>query len=129
MVGLGLGIKHDYLVTWNSILARRAVSWACSRGVGDTFRSRIFWVRTRAPPGRPGLHPLPRPTARYLRRKHPRSVLCVPIVKQSKLVGVLYLENNLTPRAFTSDRAAVLELLAAQAAISLENAGLYSDLQ
>src|SRR6202034_3860712 len=65
----------------------------------------------------------------YLRRKHPRSVLCVPIVKQSKLVGVLYLENNLTSRAFTSDRVAVLELLAAQAAISLENAGLYSDLQ
>ncbi len=65
----------------------------------------------------------------YLRRKHPRSVLCVPIVKQSKLVGVLYLENNLTPRAFTSDRVAVLELLASQAAISLENAGLYSDLQ
>jgi PAS domain S-box-containing protein len=65
----------------------------------------------------------------YLRRKHPKSVLCVPIVKQSKLVGVLYLENNLTPRAFTSDRVAVLELLASQAAISLENAGLYSDLQ
>jgi PAS domain S-box-containing protein len=65
----------------------------------------------------------------YLRRKHPRSVLCVPIVKQTKLVGVLYLENNLTPRAFTSDRVAVLELLASQAAISLENAGLYSGLQ
>ena len=65
----------------------------------------------------------------YLRRKYPRSVLCVPIVKQTKLVGVLYLENNLTPRAFTSDRVAVLELLASQAAISLENAGLYSGLQ
>src|ERR1700678_3663690 len=65
----------------------------------------------------------------YLSRKHPRSVLCVPIVKQSKLVGVLYLENNLTPRAFTSDRVAVLELLASQAAISLENATLFSDLQ
>jgi formate hydrogenlyase transcriptional activator len=65
----------------------------------------------------------------YLRRKHPRSVLCVPIVKQTKLVGVLYLENSLTPRAFTSDRVAVLELLASQAAISLENAGLYSGLQ
>jgi PAS domain S-box-containing protein len=65
----------------------------------------------------------------YLRRKHPRSVLCVPIVKQTKLVGVLYLENNLSPRAFTSDRVAVLELLASQAAISLESAGLYSGLQ
>src|SRR5580698_11515102 len=65
----------------------------------------------------------------YLRRKYPRSVLCVPIVKQTKLIGVLYLENNLTPRVFTSDRVAVLELLASQAAISLENASLYSDLQ
>src|SRR6202041_2101583 len=50
-VGLRSGIKHDYLVTWNSILARRAVSGACGRGGGDTFRSRIFWARTRAPPG------------------------------------------------------------------------------
>jgi GAF domain-containing protein len=65
----------------------------------------------------------------YVRQKRPRSVLCLPIVKQTKLVGALYLENNLTPRAFTSDRVAVLELLASQAAISLENASLYSDLQ
>jgi PAS domain S-box-containing protein len=65
----------------------------------------------------------------YVRRKHPRSVLCVPIVKQTKLVGALYLENNLTPGAFTPGRIAVLELLASQAAISLENARLYSDLQ
>ena len=62
-----------------------------------------------------------------MRQRRPRSVL--PIVKQTKLVGALYLENNLTPRAFTSDRVAVLELLASQAAISLENAGLYSDLE
>jgi PAS domain S-box-containing protein len=65
----------------------------------------------------------------YLLRNRLRSVLCLPIVQQTKLVGVLYLENNLTSRAFTSDRVAVLELLAAQAAISLQNAGLYSDLQ
>ncbi len=65
----------------------------------------------------------------YVQQKRPRSVLCLPIVQQSKLVGALYLENNLTPCAFTSDRVAVLELLASQAAISLENANLYSDLQ
>jgi GAF domain-containing protein len=65
----------------------------------------------------------------YVRAKRARSVLCLPIVKQTKLVGALYLENNLTPCAFTSDRVAVLELLASQAAISLENARLYSDLQ
>ena len=65
----------------------------------------------------------------YVRQKRPRSVLCLPIVKQTKLVGALYFENNLTPRAFTPDRVAVLDLLASQAAISLENARLYSDLQ
>ncbi|CAH2405775.1 AAA family ATPase [Mesorhizobium escarrei] len=64
----------------------------------------------------------------YIRQKQPRSVLCLPVVKQTKLVGALYLENNLTPYAFTSSRVAVLELLASQAAISLENARLYRDL-
>jgi PAS domain S-box-containing protein len=64
----------------------------------------------------------------YVRTKHSRSVLCLPIVNQAKIAGVLYLENNLTPRAFTSERVAVLEMLAAQAAISLENAKLYADL-
>jgi PAS domain S-box-containing protein len=65
----------------------------------------------------------------YVRQKRARSVLCLPIVKQAKLVGALYLENNLTPFAFTPDRVTVLQLLASQAAISIENAGLYSDLQ
>jgi predicted ATPase/signal transduction histidine kinase len=65
----------------------------------------------------------------YVRQKRPRSVLCLPILKQTKLVGAFYLENSLTPGAFTSDRVAVLEMLASQAAISLENAKLYSDLQ
>ena len=65
----------------------------------------------------------------YVRRKRSRSVLCLPIVKQMKLVGALYLENNLAPFVFTRDRVAVLQLLASQAAISLENAALYSDLQ
>ncbi len=65
----------------------------------------------------------------YVQQRRPRSVLCLPLVTQAKLVGALYLENNLTPRAFTSGRIAVLELLASQAAISLENAALYFDLQ
>src|SRR5580658_4491486 len=62
----------------------------------------------------------------YVMQRHPKSVLCLPIVKQSKLVGALYVENNLTPCAFTADRVTVLQLLASQAAISLENASLYS---
>jgi PAS domain S-box-containing protein len=65
----------------------------------------------------------------YVRVKCPRSILCVPLVKMDALIGVLYLENNLTPRVFTSGRLAVLELLASQAAISLENARLYAELR
>jgi transcriptional regulator with GAF, ATPase, and Fis domain len=65
----------------------------------------------------------------YVRLRRSRSVLCLPIVKQKKLVGAFYLENNLTPGAFTPDRVAVLQLLASQAAISLENAALYTDRQ
>jgi len=65
----------------------------------------------------------------YIHRKRPRSVLCLPLVKQTQLIGVLYLENDLAPHVFTSARFAVLDLLASQAAISLENARLYADLQ
>ena len=64
----------------------------------------------------------------YFRQKRARSVLCVPLVKQAKLVGALYLENNLTPYVFTPDRLSVLDLLSSQAAISLENARLYAEL-
>ena len=64
----------------------------------------------------------------YLRHRHPKSVLCLPLLKQSKLISVLYLENNLAPRVFTPKRVAMLELLASQAAISLDHARLYSEL-
>jgi PAS domain S-box-containing protein len=65
----------------------------------------------------------------YMRAKRRRSILCLPIVKQTKLIGALYLENDLTPCAFTPNQLALLELLASQAAISLENAILYSGLE
>jgi len=65
----------------------------------------------------------------YVRTRRARSVLCLPIVKQAKLIAALYLENNLTPGVFTSDRVVLLEMLASQAAISLENANLYAGLQ
>jgi PAS domain S-box-containing protein len=65
----------------------------------------------------------------HVRRNRVRSVLCMPLLKQARLVGVIYLENNLTAGAFTSGRMALLELLASEAAVSLENALLYDDLQ
>jgi len=64
----------------------------------------------------------------YICQKCARSVLCLPLVKQAKLMGVLYLENNLASHVFTPARISVLEMLASQAAISLENARLYNDL-
>ncbi|WP_246257257.1 trifunctional serine/threonine-protein kinase/ATP-binding protein/sensor histidine kinase [Pararobbsia alpina] len=64
----------------------------------------------------------------YIRQHQARSILCLPLVNQSKLIGVLYLENNLAPGVFTPARTSVLRLIASQAAISLENTRLYHDL-
>jgi PAS domain S-box-containing protein len=65
----------------------------------------------------------------YLIHRQPRSVFCLPLVRQTAVVGVLYLENTLTSHVFTPNRTALLSLLASQLAISLENTRLYSDLR
>ena len=65
----------------------------------------------------------------YFSQHRPKSVLCLPILRQSALIGVLYLENNLATHAFTLNRIKVLEVLASQAAISLENAQLFAVVQ
>lgn len=65
----------------------------------------------------------------YIIEQQPTSVLCLPIVKTNRPIGVLYLENNLATGAFTSDRVQVLHVLCAQAAIAFENANLYKNLQ
>src|SRR5262245_49644827 len=62
-------------------------------------------------------------------QQHARSVLCLPLVRQGALAGLLYLENTLTAHAFPPERSAVLAVLAAQAAIALENTRLYRELQ
>ncbi|WGD51527.1 AAA family ATPase [Bradyrhizobium sp. CB1650] len=64
----------------------------------------------------------------YIRDHRSRSVLCLPILKQTRLIGMLYLENNFATAAFTPARMVVLTLLASQAAISIENASLYREL-
>jgi PAS domain S-box-containing protein len=64
----------------------------------------------------------------YIRQYRIRSVLSLPLINQGELIGVLYLENNLTPCVFVPARIAVLKLLASQAAITLENSRLYGDL-
>jgi PAS domain S-box-containing protein len=65
----------------------------------------------------------------YVIQRRARSILCLPLINQGKLIGSLYLENNLTPGVFTPDRVTVLKVLASQAAISLQNSRLYRDLE
>jgi predicted ATPase/signal transduction histidine kinase len=64
-----------------------------------------------------------------LRRRGARSVLCVPVEHQGKLVATLYLDHDLSPADFTSGHVRLLELLVAQTAISLENARLYGAME
>ncbi|WP_210246758.1 trifunctional serine/threonine-protein kinase/ATP-binding protein/sensor histidine kinase [Bradyrhizobium sp. UNPA324] len=64
----------------------------------------------------------------YIRDHRSRSVLCLPILKQTRLIGMLYLENNFATNVFTPARMVILTLLASQAAISIENASLYREL-
>ncbi len=65
----------------------------------------------------------------YVVRVRPKSVLCLPILRQGEPTGLLYLENNLLAGVFTSNKLEILELMASQAAISLENARLYEGLR
>ncbi|MBD2449721.1 AAA family ATPase [Nostoc sp. FACHB-152] len=62
----------------------------------------------------------------YIQNNQTQSIICLPLLNQSKLVGVLYLENQLATGAFTPERAQLLHLLSTQAAIAIENARLYS---
>ncbi|MCX4240621.1 trifunctional serine/threonine-protein kinase/ATP-binding protein/sensor histidine kinase [Paraliomyxa miuraensis] len=64
-----------------------------------------------------------------LRERECKSIVAVPLLRQGQLTGVLYLENELVEDAFTPERVEVLKLLAAQAAVSLENARLYEELE
>ena len=64
----------------------------------------------------------------YIREHQPRSVLCAPFINRGKLAAIVYLENNRTTGAFTKERLELLNLLSVQAAISIENARLYTNL-
>lgn len=65
----------------------------------------------------------------YIQKQAPRSLMCLPIVRQNRLLALIYLENQLTQGAFTHDKQELLKLLSAQIAISLENAMLYNTME
>ncbi len=65
----------------------------------------------------------------HISARQVKSLLCIPLMNQLNLVGVLYLENNLVTGAFTAQRLEFLRLLSMQAAISIENARFYELLE
>ncbi|HEY9853593.1 MAG TPA: AAA-like domain-containing protein, partial [Leptolyngbyaceae cyanobacterium] len=65
----------------------------------------------------------------YIITTQPKSILCTPLLDRGKLAGILYLENNIAIGAFTPQRVETLKIIAAQAAISIENANLYEQLE
>jgi signal transduction histidine kinase len=65
----------------------------------------------------------------YFKTNQSQSVLCAPLLNQGQLSGIIYLENNLTTGAFTPDRLELLQLLSGQAAIAIDNARLYANLE
>jgi histidine kinase len=65
----------------------------------------------------------------YIQQHCPKSVLCLPLLNQGKLTGIVYLENNLTTHVFNRDRLEVVQLLSTQAAISIDNARHYDELE
>ncbi|WP_135550005.1 AAA family ATPase [Paenibacillus cymbidii] len=65
----------------------------------------------------------------YVRQRQLKSALCLPIAKSGRLIGVLYMENNLAAGVFTPERIDVLKLLCSQCAISIENAHLYANVE
>lgn len=65
----------------------------------------------------------------YIQKNKPKSILCVPLLKQSECVGIMYLENNLTEGVFIKERLGLINILSGQMAISLENALLYENME
>ncbi|MCP5497464.1 MAG: AAA family ATPase [Leptospiraceae bacterium] len=65
----------------------------------------------------------------YVQKNKPKSIICLPIIHQDKMAGIVFLENNLTTGAFTADRIEVLNIISSPAAISIENARLYAQLE
>ncbi|MEG4342268.1 AAA family ATPase [Microcoleus sp. A003_D6] len=65
----------------------------------------------------------------YIIKAQVKSILCAPVINQNKLIGIIYLENNLTVGVFTPARLEIVKILSTQIVISLENALLYKNLE
>lgn len=65
----------------------------------------------------------------YIEVNQPKSICCLPIIKQEQLLAILYLENNLTTKGFLPQALDAIQIICGQGAIALENARLYQSLE
>ncbi|WP_169303277.1 PAS domain S-box protein [Pedobacter cryophilus] len=65
---------------------------------------------------------------KYILTAHPKSIACIPILKEKKMIGIIYLENSLFTGVFTAEKVVALKILATQAAVSYENMILFNNL-
>lgn len=65
----------------------------------------------------------------YIVKYQPKSMVCMPLMNQNKIIAIIYLENNLVTGVFTKERMKIINLLSREMVFSLENASLYSDLE
>lgn len=65
----------------------------------------------------------------YFCTNNTKSVFVIPVKKHGELLALLYLENNLSIGVFRKERYVLINALATQLAISLENSLLYEHLE
>jgi predicted ATPase/signal transduction histidine kinase len=104
------------------------VPLAAARDVSEGIVSYVMRTAECVVLGDATRHPTFR-TDPYVRERRPRSVLCLPIAHQERMIGAVYLENNLVADAFTVERLDALSVLVAQLSISIENAMIFARLE
>jgi predicted ATPase/signal transduction histidine kinase len=125
-------LQGEWQIRWSSLVATELVTTQTPQTIINSIEypaNLIHWVKnTQSKIIFDARQPLEIPDL-YLLKHQPQSVFCLPIVKQDKVLGVLYLEHRHAPDIFTENSKTVISFLCTQAAIALDNAVLYQNSQ
>jgi predicted ATPase/signal transduction histidine kinase len=125
-------LQNDWQIRWNRIVEQELITTQVPHDLTNRSEypaSLIAWIKnTQQSIIFDARQPL-EVADLYLVEHQPQSVFCLPIVKQKKVLGVLYLEHRHAPDIFTENSKQVIAFLCTQAAIALENANLYQKSQ
>jgi predicted ATPase/signal transduction histidine kinase/GAF domain-containing protein len=125
-------LQDEWQIRWSSIVEQELLTTQISHALTNRIEypvNLIYWIKnTQQSIVFDARQPLEIADL-YLLEHQPQSVFCLPIVKQEKILGVLYLEHRHTPDIFTDNKKTVVTFLCNQAAIALENANLYQQSQ